>query len=89
MNTLTIVSVALGSIAAIIASIMVIWKQFIIPVFRRLKRLGEVTEVILTLPEWCASVDLSLRSLGPIKDEMVTTRKLLEEHVNDTDKHYI
>lgn len=89
MATLTVISIILGSIAAIIASVVVIWNQFIRPLFRGLKRMGEVTEVILKLPEWCESVDLSLRSLGPLKDEVIATRKLLEEHINDNDKHLV
>lgn len=73
MEPISMLAITLGTIAAIITSIAIIYTKLIRPGWRVLKRLGEVTDVVVDLPEWQKSVDDSIKE---VKD-------LIERHTKD------
>jgi hypothetical protein len=73
VEPISMLALTLGTIAAIITSLAIIYTKVLRPGWRVLKRMGEVTEVVVRLPEWQDSVDTSLREV----------RDLVEQHTKN------
>lgn len=69
MEPISMIALTLGAIAAIITSIAVIYTKVLRPGWRILKRMGEVTEVVVCLPEWQESVDCSIREIRDLVEQ--------------------
>jgi hypothetical protein len=82
----------LAVIAGVIISLGVIWKKGIVPVFQTLKKLDQMYERVDSLPEWCQSVDESLKQLHPnggksLKDRVEDTHRMMVAHMADGHDH--
>ena len=82
----------LGYIAGALISIGVIWTKGVLPLVRFIKRMDAVYDQVEQLPEWCASVDESLKQLHPnggrsLKDRVEQTHRMMVEHLSDGHDH--
>lgn len=82
----------LGVIAGCLVSISLIWTKGVRPTIKALRRMSEIHDVIEQLPEWCASVDDTLKELRPnhgysIKDTVNQTHAMLLDHIKDENLH--
>ena len=82
----------LGAIAGGLISLGIIWSKGIMPVARFLKKIDNMYDRIEQLPEWCASVDESLKQLHPnggksLKDRVVQTHDMMTQHMADGHEH--
>lgn len=92
-------SVLLTSLAGIVISLALLWKKVIKPGYKGLKKIAKMAEVVHDLPEWCSSVDNTLKELKPngggsIKDVTTQTRAQVEllktmvtSHIADPSLH--
>ncbi len=75
MDPISMLAVTLGAIAAIVTSLAIIYTKVIRPAWKVLQRMGDVTEVVVGLPEWQETVDSSIKEV----------KELVEQH---TKNHY-
>lgn len=92
MQTIIGVAILLTSLAGIVTSCALLWIKLIKPLFKFLRHIGEVVEVVQNLPEWCESVDEALGELRPngggsIKDRVNKIQILMQHHLNDPRCH--
>jgi len=87
MGSLITISLLLTALVGILTSLAYLWSRVVVPFYRFCKRLGRVVDVVSDLPEWCESVNGTLQQIGPIKEEVTQTNKLLKEHVDNTNIH--
>jgi hypothetical protein len=84
----------LGYIAGGLISIGVIWTKGFLPLVRFIKRMDAVYDRVEQLPEWCSSVDESLKQLSPnggksLKDRVDQTHAMMLEHIKDGHSHTV
>lgn len=82
----------LGLVAGGIISLGVIWNKVVKPFFLMLKKIDNMYERVEALPEWCATVDESLKQLHPnggksLKDRVNQTHLMMVEHLENHDRN--
>lgn len=87
------IAIILAALAGIVTSTTLLWRKVVKPLWRTMKRLGKVADVVHELPEWCAQVDDVLQELRPnhggsIKDEVSFIKAMLEQHTADARLHH-
>lgn len=82
----------LGYIAGGLISVGIIWTKGIVPTARFVKRTHDVYERIESLPEWCATVDTSLKQLDynggkSLRDRVDQTHAMMVAHMGNGHDH--
>jgi hypothetical protein len=82
----------LGYIAGGLVSVGIIWSKGILPISRFIRKMDSMYDRVDQLPEWCASVDESLKQLHPnggqsLKDRVVQTHTMMTTHIADGHDH--
>lgn len=92
MHTIITLAILLTSLAGIVTSVALLWVKVVRPFMKFTKHIGDVVEVIQTLPEWQKSVDESLSELRPngggsMKDKLTSIERHMENHIHDPQCH--
>lgn len=80
----------IGLLAGALLGLSVIWRKGLKPIYRLLKRVEEVHEIILEFPEWKDRVDGGLNQLYPnsgssIHDKVTSTNRIVNETKKELD----
>jgi hypothetical protein len=84
----------LGYIAGGLISVGVIWTKGVVPIARFVRRMDSIYDRVEKLPEWCGSVDESLKQLHPnggrsLKDRVEQTHQMMVDHISDGHDHRV
>lgn len=84
----------LGAIAGVIVSLGIIWTKGLKPFYQMIKKMDAMHDNLEKLPDWCASVDESLKQLHPnggrsLKDRVEQTHLMMVEHLENHDRQNI
>ena len=85
ITTIITISLLLAALAGIVTSCTLLWRKVVRPTWRFFRRLGQVVDVVVELPEWCSAVDEILLELKPnhggsIKDKVHDIQARLVAH---------
>lgn len=77
----------IGIIAGAIIGLGVIWTKGALPLYRFLRKMEQVHDIILEFPEWKAHVDLGLKQLSPnggnSLHDKITVNTACVEHLSE------
>ena len=88
MEVIIGLAILLGSLAGIVTSLALLWSKIIRPTYKFFGRVSDLVEVMHDLPEWCESVDETLKELKPngggsIKDKISKIQTSVDQHLED------
>jgi len=91
LETVITVSLLMAALAGIVTSATLLWRKVVKPTWKCVRRLSQVVDVVIDLPEWCATVDEILLELKPnhggsVKDKIndIQTRLVVHSEMLST-----